>query len=130
MIALLKRATQLVYPICIMITRLRLDAALCRHTPSRQLGQRGCSHITGIRLPTLNQVLHKAKNQWWPLTMASWYGEGRSKIQIVSGTAVWRHTDQPAVPDTEVLIRNLYGEFKRQALLRTDLKVDCEPIWK
>ncbi len=128
-IALLWRLTQLVNPIC-MITRLRLDAALYQPAPKRRPGQMGRPRAKGARLPTLNHVLQHAKTQWRQLTLANWYGEGRRRVEIVSATAVWYHTGQPAVPIRWVLIRDPRGQFKPQALLCTDLKVDPVQILK
>jgi hypothetical protein len=51
-------------------------------------------------------------------------------VEIVSGTAVWYHSGQPALPIRWVLIRDPLGKFKPQALLCTDLKADPVQILK
>jgi hypothetical protein len=126
---LLWRMTQLKQPVC-MITRFRLDAALYKPAPPRRPHQIGRPRVKGTRLPTLAQVAANPKTVWQRVTIPLWYGEGRRKIEIVSGTAVWRHSGQPVVPIRWVLIRDPKGKFKTQALLCTDLMVKPVQIVK
>lgn len=79
--------------------------------------------MKGKRLPTLTQVAANPKTRWQRVTLPQWYGEGRRTVELVSGTAVWRHSGQPVVPIRWVLIRDPKGKFKTQALLSTDLTV-------
>ncbi len=69
-------------------------------------GQIGRPRLKGKRLRKLTQVLQDAKTVWTTLIIANWYGEGRRKVVIVSGTAVWYHTGMPPVPMRRVLIRD------------------------
>ncbi len=128
-IALLWRLTQLANPVC-MVTRLRLDAGLYQPAPRRHPGQVGRPRAKGARLPTLNQVLQQARTKWRRVTLARWYGQGRRRVERVSGTAVWYHAGQPALPIRWVLIRDPLGKFKPQALLCTDLQADPLQILK
>jgi DDE superfamily endonuclease len=128
-ISLLWRVTQVAYPIC-MIVRFRLDAALYEPAPPRRPHQQGRPRVKGQRLPTLAQVAKNPKTRWQRVTLSQWYGEGRRPIEIVSGTAVWRHSGQPVVPIRWVLIRDPKGKFKTQALLATDLTVKPVQIVK
>lgn len=128
-ISLLWRMTQLAEPVC-MIVRFRLDAALYEPAPPRRPHQVGRPRLKGKRLPTLTQVAANPKTIWQRVTLPQWYGEGRRMIEIVSGTAVWRHSGQPVVPIRWVLIRDPKGKFKTQALLSTDLNVKPVQIVK
>jgi hypothetical protein len=128
-ISLLWRMTQLAEPVC-MIVRFRLDAALYEPAPPRRPHQVGRPRLKGKRLPTLTQVAANPKTTWQRVTLPQWYGEGRRMIEIVSGTAVWRHSGQPVVPIRWVLIRDPKGKFKTQALLSTDLNVKPVQIVK
>jgi hypothetical protein len=121
-ISLLGRVQQLAHPIC-MIVRFRLDAALYEPAPPRSPHQKGRPRLKGQRLPTLAQVATNVQTRWQRVTLPQWYGEGRRAIEIVSGTAVWRHSGQPVVPIRWVLIRDPKGKFKTQALLCTALNV-------
>jgi hypothetical protein len=99
-----------------MITRLRLDAGLYAPAPPRRPKQKGAPRKKGKRLPTLEQRLHDRKTRWQQVTIPQWYGEGRRRLEIVSGTALWYHSGQPVVPLRWVLIRDPQDKFKPQAL--------------
>jgi hypothetical protein len=118
-ISLLWRLTHLPRPLC-LITRLRLDAALYDPAPKRHAHQKGRPRVKGQRLPTLAQIAANAKTHWHRLTVVQWYGQTRRTLEIVSGTAVWRHSGQPVIPIRWVLIRDPVGKFKTQALLCTE----------
>ena len=126
-IELLYRMSRLANPIC-MITRLRLDAALYQPAPPRPAGQAGRPRLKGARLPTLQAVLHDAQTLWSELTIRNWYGQGRRRVEVTSGTAVWYHTGKPPLPMRWVLIRDPKGKFKPQALLCTDLQITPKQI--
>ena len=128
-ISLVGRMRQLAEPVC-MIVRFRLDAALYAPAPARRPHQKGRPRVKGERLPTLKQVEGDPKTRWLRMTIAQWYGQGRRTIEIVSGTAVWWHSGQPAVPIRWVLIRDPKGKFRTQALLSTDLNVQPAQIVK
>jgi hypothetical protein len=128
-ILLLWRVQQLAEPIC-MIVRFRLDAALYEPAPPRRPNQKGRPRVKGQRLPTLKQIAKNKRTKWQRVIIPHWYGEGRRVIEIVSDTAVWRHTGQPVVPIRWVLIRDPKGKFKTQALLSTDLNIKPVQIVK
>lgn len=128
-ISLLWRMTRLAQPVC-MVVRFRLDAALYEPAPARRPHQKGRPRLKGKRLPTLAQVAQNKRTKWQRVVIPFWYGEGRRIIEIVSGTAVWRHSGQPVVPIRWVLIRDPKGKFKTQALLCTDLNVKSVQIVK
>lgn len=128
-LSLLSGAQQLANPI-VMITRLRLDAALYKPAPKRQPRQKGRRRVKGQRLPTLKEVLHDPKTRWTTVTLPNWYGEGRRVVEISSATAVWYHGGQPPVPIRWVLIRDPKKKFEPQALLCTDLIIAPVQILK
>ena len=49
-----------------------------------------------------------------------WYGARERRVEIASGTAVWRHSGLPVVPIRWVLIRDPEHRFPAQALLCTN----------
>ena len=128
-LSLLGRVQRLARPIC-MIVRFRLDAALYEPAPPRSLHQKGRPRVKGQRLPTLASVATNGQTRWQRVTIPQWYGDGPRAIELVSGTAVWRHSGQPVVPIRWVLIRDPKGKFKTQALLSTDLQVKPVQIVK
>lgn len=117
---LLNCVSQLAHPVY-LLSRLRLDAALYEPAEPRQPHQMGRPRLKGQRLPTLNQVLSDAQTLWQSVVLHSWYGNTERQVEICTGTAVWYHTGQPAVPIRWVLVRDPKGEFDPQAFLCTNL---------
>jgi hypothetical protein len=110
-----------------MITRLRLDAALYDPPPQREAGKRGAPRKKGERQPSLTERLADPKTAWERVTL-DWYGRTRRTVELASGTAVWYHGGLPVVPLRWVLIRDVAGKFKPQALLSTDQSVSAQQI--
>ena len=125
-IDLLWRLRQLKNPVC-MIVRFRMDAALYEPAQNRR-GQMGRPRKKGKRLPTLEKVAQDQRTHWKRLTVREWYGEKKRKLEITSGTAVWIHCGQPAVPIRWVIVRDPQKRFKTQSLLCTDLNIPAEQI--
>lgn len=123
---LLFRLGQLQNPVA-MIVRFRMDAALYEPAQNKP-GQRGRPRKKGKRLPTLAKVAEDRHTRWKRLTVQEWYGEQKRKIEVTSGTAVWRHSGQPVVPMRWVIVRDPQQRFKTQSLLCTDLKISAEQI--
>jgi hypothetical protein len=111
----------------VMITRLRLDAALYDPAPPRQPGAKGRPRKKGKRQPTLAARLVDPATVWQRCEVG-WYGAGTREVELASGTAVWYHYGLPAVPIRWVLIRDPLSQFEAQALLCTDLVVTPEQI--
>ncbi len=122
-LALLHHCTQLASPVTI-VTRLRLDARLFAPAPARRPGTTGRPRKVGARQPTLHAVLADPATRWRRLLVPCWYSQGPRTVEIVSATALWYHTGQPAVALRWMLIRDPRGKFVPQALLCTDLAAD------
>ena len=103
-----------------MVTQLRMDAALFEPAPVREPGQVGCPRKKGHRLPKLSDVLTDEQTIWQKTTVANWYGQGPTQVEITSNTAVWYHSGKPVIPLQWVLVRDPKGKFKSRALLCTD----------
>jgi hypothetical protein len=100
-----------------------MDAALYAPAPQRRSNQKGRPRKKGKRLPTLRAVAANPKTVWTRQVMRYGYGEIKHTIEFASGTAVWFHRGQPPLPIRGVIVRDLLGTFKTQALLGTDLNV-------
>lgn len=111
----------------VVITRLRLDAALYDPAPARPPGTVGRPRKKGQRQPTLAERLQAPQTPWQAVTVC-WYGETERAIEVATATAVWYHSGLPPVPIRWVLIRDPAGEFAPQALLCTDQAVRAEQI--
>ena len=113
-----------------LIARFRLDAALYEPAPERKPRKKGRPRKKGQRLPTLEKVSEDRQTSWTRATIPSWYGQGKREVEIVSNTAIWFHNGMPPLPIRWVVIRDLLGKFKTQALLCTDLNEEPEQILK
>ncbi len=103
-----------------MVTQLRLDAALYEPAPERDPHKVGCPPKKGKRLPKLSEVLVDEKTVWQQVTVNNWYGQGPTKVEITSQTAVWYHSGMPVVPIRWILVRDPKGKFETKAFLCTD----------
>jgi hypothetical protein len=101
----------------LLVTRLRLDAALYEPAAPRRPSQRGRPRLKGKRLPNLSVVAEDPSTDWTPLKVTDWYGAQERAIEVVSNTAIWYSTGLPAVPLRWVLIRDPQEEFETRALL-------------
>ena len=106
-----------------VVTRLRLDACLCRPPPPRRPRVRGRPPVKGARLPSLAQRLRNRRTPWRRVVIDGWYGRTRRRLDIASGTALWYHPGM-RVAIRWVLVRDPSGEKEPQAFLCTDLRAD------
>ena len=123
---LLAACAQLANPV-VVITRLRLDAALYDPAPARPPGTVGRPRKKGARQPTLAERLQNPQTAWQALTVR-WYGGTERTIEVATATAVWYHGGLPPVALRWVLVRDPAGDFAPQALLCTDLTVSAPRI--
>jgi hypothetical protein len=110
-----------------MITRLRLDAALYDPAPPRKPGTNGRPRLKGERQPTL-AARRVDPTTVWQRCQVKWYGGTTREVALASGTAVWYHVGLPVVPLRWVLIRDPERKFETQALLCTDWTAAPEQI--
>jgi hypothetical protein len=111
----------------VVITRLRLDAALYAPAPARPPGTSGRPRKKGERHPTLAERLADPGTTWQALTVC-WYGGTTRAIEVATATAVWYHGGLPPVALRWVLVRDPLGEFEPQALLCTDPTIRAPQI--
>jgi hypothetical protein len=74
-----------------VVTRLRLDACLCRPPPPRRPKRRGRPPVKGARLPSLADRLRDRRTPWRRVAVDGWYGRATRRLDIASGTALWYH---------------------------------------
>jgi hypothetical protein len=111
----------------VVITRLRLDAALYDPAPDRPPGTVGRPRKKGARQPTLAERVQDPQTTWQALTVR-WYGGADRAIEVATATAVWYHSGLPPVALRWVLVRDPTGDFEPQALLCTDPTVSAQQI--
>jgi len=123
---LLAACARLAHPV-VVITRLRLDAALYDPALARPPGTVGRPRKKGARQPTLAERLQDPQTVWQALTVR-WYGGTERALEVATATAVWYHGGLPPVALRWVLIRDPTGEFDPQALLCTDSALSAQQI--
>ena len=123
---LLARCGRLAHPV-VMITRLRLDAALYDPVPPQRAHSVGRPRLKGKRQPTLAQRTTDSATEWQPQTV-QWYGGTLRHIEVATATAVWYHSGMSPVAIRWVLIRDPEKRFAPQALLCTDLNCAAEQM--
>ena len=123
---LLAACAGLPHPV-VVITRLRLDAALYDPVPPRSPGTVGRPRLKGGRQPSLAERQADPATAWQPLTVR-WYGGRPQAIAVATGTAVWYHSGLPPVTLRWVLIRDPADGFDPQALLCTDPALPAQQI--
>jgi DDE superfamily endonuclease len=110
-----------------LITPLRLDANLFAPAPKGRQGQRGRPRCKGRALPKLWARLQSPKTKWQRIWV-DWYGKGKRKVEVATGTAVWYHSGKAPVPIRWVLVRDPLGQFESRALLSTDQSQSAREI--
>src|SRR5260221_2967818 len=120
----LDACASLVNPVTV-ITRLRMDAALYESAPP--YSGTGRPRKKGKRLPTPQEFADHADTVWQRMTL-HWYDHEERLLDIATGTAVWYHTGLPLVPIRYLIIRDVAGKFKPQALLCTQENLTSEQI--
>jgi hypothetical protein len=104
---------------------LRWDAALYGLPPARVAGQRGPSRKKGDRLPTPRQMLEDVANYPASEQEVTFLTQTRKlRVQVVRDV-LW-YSGARGEPLTLVLVRDLAGEWRDEALLATDATVGAE----
>lgn len=114
-------------PGVVVVTRLRLDAALYDPAPEREAGKKGRSALKGKRQPSLSQRLNDPATVWQKCQV-SWYAGVIREVELATGTALWYHPGVAPLPIRWVLVRDPQGQFESQALLCTDQSAQAVQI--
>ncbi len=101
----------------VMVTRLRMDAALYEAAEKLEKRAIGRPRKKGKRLANLTEVVKDEATEW-ETVLVNWYGVER-EIWLASGTCVWFHVGKDAVPIRWVIVRDPLGIFETQAVLCT-----------
>jgi hypothetical protein len=110
-----------------VVTRLRLDACLCRPPPPRRPRTRGRPPVKGARLPSPAERLRDPRTPWRRVVVDGWYGRTTRRLDVASGAALWHHPGQ-RVAIRWVLVRDPTGEREPQAFLCTGLAAEPADI--
>ena len=110
----------------VMVTRLRLDAALYESAPKLKKRAIGRPRKKGHRLTNLTEVMKNPETKWQKVVV-NWYGVEK-EIEICSETCVWFHIGKEAVPIRWVIVRDPVERFETQAVLCTNQAAEPRQI--
>jgi len=110
----------------VMVTRLRMDAALYEAAEKLEKRAIGRPRKKGKRLANLTEVVNDEATKW-ETVLVNWYGVER-EILLASGTCVWFHVGKEAVPIRWVIVRDPRGVFETQAVLCTKQRAEAKQI--
>lgn len=109
-----------------LIARLNPAANLFKPPPPRQKGQKGRSRVKGARLPKAQDVVRRTtkRRKLW----VAWYGGGRRRVEIVTGTGHWYKGGQGLVQIRWVFVHDLSGTHRDDYFFSTDPGMSPEAL--
>ena len=113
--------------LAILVTRLRLDAALYNPPLPPDPHRRGPKPQKGPRQTSLKTRAADVQTIWQTQEI-QWYHGTRRKMQLLSGTALWYTPSYRPLPIRWVLVRDPEGALRDQAFLCTDVNATMEQI--
>jgi hypothetical protein len=113
----------------VLVSRLRLNAALYDPPPPPQPYRRGRKPQKGARQLSLKTRVTDTHTEWQTQELA-WYDGQRRILQLATGTALWYTPRYRPLPLRWVLVHDPQGELRDQAFLCTDLKATVEQIMR
>ena len=103
-----------------LISRLRLDARVFNF-PSGEKKRKGRPLLVGPRFPLFSDYL-KDPSLVWQEIEADWYGGGRKKLLIYTGTGLWYAFGISPLPIRWVVVKDPENKSDPVVLFSTDLK--------
>jgi hypothetical protein len=111
----------------VMVSRLRLDAALYHPPDPQPQGKRGPKPRKGKRQRSLKTWAACCDTPWQEIE-TQWYGGKSKKLQIFSRTALWYTPGWAPVEIRFVLVRDPEGELRDEAFFCTDPQATPQQI--
>ncbi len=111
----------------VMVSRLRLDAALYHPPIPQPPGKRGRKPTKGQRQRSL-KVWAARMDTPWQETVVDWYGGRRKRLWVFSRTALWYTPGWTPVAIRFVLVRDPEGKLQDAAFFCTDLQATPKQI--
>lgn len=111
----------------VMVSRLRLDAALY-HQPAPEVeGRRGPKPHKGRRQRRLKEWAARCDTPWEAIEVA-WYGGRKKQLLVFSRTALWYTPGWAPVEIRYVLVRDPKGKLRDEAFFCTDINARPQQI--
>jgi hypothetical protein len=111
----------------VMVSRLRLDAALYHPPEPQPTGKRGRKPTKGARQRSLRVWAARSDTPWESVTV-DWYRGERKPLQVFSRTALWYTSGWTPVAIRFVVVRDPDGRLADAAFLCTDLQASPTQI--
>jgi hypothetical protein len=111
----------------ILVSRLRMDAALYDFPPPVQPGKRGRKPKKGKKQPSLAERADDPSTSWKTIEIA-WYGGIKRTLEIFNGICLWYTPGQDPVPIKWVVVRDPEGKLRTEAFFCTNQEATGEQI--
>jgi hypothetical protein len=109
-----------------LVSRLRLDARVFNF-PSGGKRRKGRPLLVGPRFPLFSDYLKDSSLLWQEIDV-DWYGGGRKKLLIYTGTGLWYAFGIPPLPIRWVLVKDPDNKLDPVVLFSTDLTHSAKRI--
>lgn len=109
-----------------LVSRFYPDANLYAPPPVRKPGTNGRPRLKGKKLPAPAKVVEQTKRR--TRLDVGWYGGGRRRIEVVSGTGHWYRMGEELVPIRWVYVRDLTGTHRDEYFFTTDLELTPQQV--
>jgi hypothetical protein len=94
--------------------------------PPPPYNRKGRPRVKGTELPSPAEVVRDTRPRS-RLTVA-WYGGGRRRVEVVTGTGLWYRSGQPLVPGRWVFVHDLSGTHRDEYLFTTDQALTAKAV--
>jgi hypothetical protein len=111
----------------ILVSRLRLDAALYDFPPPPQPGKRGPKPKKGKKQESLATRANDPSTAWTTRQIV-WYDGIKRTLEFFSGISLWYTPGQDPVPIKWVVVRDPEGKLETEAFFCTNLEATEEQI--
>jgi DDE superfamily endonuclease len=111
----------------VLVSRLRLDAALYDPPPPPQPHRKGRKPQKGARQASLKARVADPQTVWQTQEI-EWYHGTRRTVQLLTGTSLWYTPGYRPLSIRWVLVHDPQGELRDQAFLCTNVNATMEQI--
>jgi hypothetical protein len=108
----------------ILVSLFYPDANLVERPPA--YSGKGRPRIRGKDLPSPAEVVENTKQR--EVLVVAWYGGGRRRVEVVTGTGQWYKRGRPLVGLRWVFVRDLSGTHRDQYLFTTDATMSVRSL--
>ncbi|MEK7751405.1 MAG: transposase [Acidobacteriota bacterium] len=109
-----------------LVSRLRMDAALYAPSPAKKKPGKGRPRVKGRKIASPGQAA-KHKSAAWKSAAVDWYGGGRRRVRLLSGTGLW-YSRGVAVEIRWVYVKDRQGTHRDDCVFSTDTALSPERI--